>query len=176
MAQPQAQTANAAVNPYAAPKAAVGDAADETQPVRIFSVSGRIGRARYIAYGMGLYLLVAAVGAGLAAVAGPFAVFVTGAAYLVVAFMLTIQRCHDFNASGWLSLAVLVPLVNLIFWIIPGTEGRNRYGAPTPPNGVLTLIVAWLLPALFILGIVAAITIPAYQSYVKRAQQVEMRR
>ncbi len=61
--------------------------------------------------------------------------------------------------------------MNLIFWFIPGTDGPNRFGAKTPPNSVLVLIVVWLFPALFIGGIVAAVAIPAYSDYVKRAQQ-----
>lgn len=75
--------------------------------------------------------------------------------------MLTIQRCHDFNASGWVSLLVLVPLANLIFMIIPGTRGPNRFGAPTPPNSAGVLVAAWLLPALFVAGIIAAVALPA---------------
>jgi uncharacterized membrane protein YhaH (DUF805 family) len=173
MANPQPQ----AINPYAAPKAALADeGSSEVQPVKLFSTAGRIGRARYIAYGMGLYFLVAAIGAGLVAVLGQWAVLLAGLAYLVVAFMLTVQRCHDFNTSGWLSLLLLVPLANLIFWIVPGSEGRNRYGAPTPPNGAFTLVIAWLLPAVFAIGIAAAIAIPAYQDYVKRAHQAGQRR
>ena len=31
-------------------------------------------------------------------------------ALVVIGFMLTIQRCHDFNTSGWLSLLALVSL------------------------------------------------------------------
>ena len=168
MATPQSQ----AINPYATPRAAVADAAsNEVQPVKVFSVSGRIGRARYIAYGIGMYILVGGIGAGLNAVAGKPAALLAGLAYVIVAFMLTIQRCHDFNTSGWLSLVLFVPLVNLMFWVVPGSEGRNRYGAPTPPNGAGTLIVAWLLPAMVVIGIVAAVALPAYQSYVMRAQQ-----
>jgi hypothetical protein len=41
------------VNPYAAPRAALDVAAGETQPVRLFAASGRIGRVRYIACLMG---------------------------------------------------------------------------------------------------------------------------
>lgn len=85
--------------------------------------------------------------------------------------MLTIQRSHAFNTTGWLAILGLVPLVNLIFWFIPGTDGQNRFGAKTPPNGVLTLIAVWIIPVVFILGIVAAVSIPAYQDYVKRSQQ-----
>ena len=83
--------------------------------------------------------------------------------------MLTIQRSHDFNTTGWLAILGLGPLVNLIFWIIPGTDGPNRFGGKTPPNGVLTLIVAWLIPVLFTVGIIAAVSIPAYQNYVQRS-------
>jgi uncharacterized membrane protein YhaH (DUF805 family) len=171
MAEPQAGT----VNPYAAPRAAVGDAAEETQPVRIFSVSGRIGRVRYVGYLIGLYILFGIAAFLAALVAAPLAI-VAWLAYIVLAFMLTIQRCHDFNTTGWLSLVSLIPLVNLIFWFIPGSEGANRYGPRTPPNSTLALILVWILPAIAVIGIVAAIAIPAYQGYLKRAQQVEMRR
>jgi uncharacterized membrane protein YhaH (DUF805 family) len=88
----------------------------------------------------------------------------------IVIFMLTIQRAHDFNTTGWLSLVVLIPLVNLLFWFIPGTHGENRFGGETPPNSVLVLIAAWLVPVLFIGGVLAAVAIPAYQDYAKRAQ------
>lgn len=164
-----------AANPYAAPKTVVDDAAEETQPVRIFAVSGRIGRVRYIANLMGLYILFAIVVFAAATVAGPLAAL-AWIAYVVIVFMLTIQRCHDFNTTGWLALLSLVPLVNLMFWFIPGSDGRNRYGAPTPPNSTFSVVLVWILPAIAAIGIVAAIAIPAYQGYVKRAQQVEMRR
>lgn len=166
------------INPYQAPAAALADAGESTQPVRVFSVSGRIGRARYIAYSVGFYLLFGFVGGVLAVVFGQVGTVVTLLAWIalaVVGFMLTIQRCHDFNASGWLSLLVLVPLANLIFLFIPGTDGPNRFGAPTPPNTAGVLIAAWLLPALFVAGIVAAVAIPAYQDYAKRAGQARQR-
>jgi uncharacterized membrane protein YhaH (DUF805 family) len=164
-----------AVNPYAAPRAAVDDAAAETQPVRIFSVSGRIGRARYVVNLIGWNILFGALVGGLTALAGP-AVIALWAGYVILAFMLTIQRCHDFNTTGWLSILALVPLLNLLFCFIPGTQGSNRFGAATPPNGAFTLIIAWLLPAIFVIGMVAAIALPAYQDYVKRAQQAGQRR
>lgn len=162
----------ATVNPYQAPSAAVADAGDQTQPVKVFSVSGRIGRARYIAYGIGFYILFGIIAglltAALGSVGGALMV-VAWVALVVIAFMLTIQRCHDFNMSGWLSLLMFVPLANLIFLIIPGTDGPNRFGAPTPPNGIGVLIAAWSLPLIMVIGIVAAIALPAYQDYQKRA-------
>jgi uncharacterized membrane protein YhaH (DUF805 family) len=171
MAAPQTP----AVNPYAAPKAALDDAAEETQPVKIFSVSGRIGRVRYINSLVGLYILFLIVALAVAKIAGPLMI-VAWLAYIVIAFMLTIQRAHDFNTTGWLALLSLVPLANFIFWFIPGSEGRNRYGAPTPPNSTLSVALVWILPVLFVAGILAAIAIPAYQQYLIRAQQAEQRR
>ena len=162
------------VNPYETPKAAVADTTLHYQPVQLFSVSGRIGRARYIAYGIGMWLVIGLVSSVLAPMlgsAGQVVSLLALVALMVIGFMLTIQRCHDFNATGWLSLLVLVPLVSLIFWFIPGTDGPNRFGAPTPPNSVLVLIGAWLIPVVFIGGVLAAVAIPAYQDYVKRAQQ-----
>ena len=163
------------VNPYAAPKAALAEASQETQPVRLFSISGRIGRVRYIAYLIGLYLLFAIVAFAVGALAGPIATLLW-VPYVVMVFMLTMQRCHDFDTTGWLAILSLLPLVNFIFWFIPGSDGRNRWGPATPPNSLFSVVLVWILPALAIIGIVAAIALPAYQQYVKRAQQVEQRR
>jgi len=164
---------NVMQNPYGAPRAAVGDAAEEFQPVRVFAVSGRIGRARYVVYSIVLTLLIMFV-AGLAtAFLGPAGVAVMVVAYIamiVISIMLTIQRSHDFNMSGWFSLLALVPLVNMIFWFIPGSDGPNRFGAKTPPNSALVLVGVWIVPLVFIGGIIAAVSIPAYQDYAKRAQ------
>jgi uncharacterized membrane protein YhaH (DUF805 family) len=174
----------ATANPYRAPAAAVADAAEQYQPVNIYSAAGRIGRARYIAYTLGISILfgvvVAAVAGGLGAAGfGAVAAIATIVLYLgliVWMFLLTIQRAHDFNTTGWLSILMLVPLVNLIFWFIPGTDGENRFGGQTPPNGVLVLIAAWLVPVLFIGGIAAAVALPAYSDYVKRAQERQLQK
>ena len=127
---------NVMQNPYGAPRAAVRDT-EEFQPVRIFAVSGRLGRARYIVYSMVLTFLIMAVAGILGGLLGPAGVAVMVVAYIAmftISIMLTIQRSHDFNMSGWFSLLALVPLVNLIFWFIPGTDGPNRFGAKTPPD------------------------------------------
>jgi uncharacterized membrane protein YhaH (DUF805 family) len=161
------------VNPYAKPNAAVAEAAEAFQEVRVFATSGRIGRVRYIAYGMGIYFLFAILGALLSLAIGGAGMIVAWIAIVVVGFMLTIQRCHDFNTTGWLSLLVLVPLVNLVFWFIPGTDGANDYGAKTPPNGVGVIIAALIVPIVAVLGIVAAVALPAYQDYAKKAKAVQ---
>lgn len=141
------------------------------QPVRLFSASGRIGRARYIAYGFGLYLLsmlAGVVGARLFGEVGAVLATVAWVAMAVLGVMLTVQRCHDFNVTGWLALLIVVPLANLVFLFIPGTDGPNRFGAPTPPNSVGVLVVAWLIPGIVIAGMIAAIALPAYEAYLQR--------
>lgn len=168
-----------AVNPYKAPKAAVDDLDEqETQPVRTFSASGRIGRARYISYSIGWTMLVGAIAGGVTAglkgtILAPVALFAAYAALLVIQFLLTIQRSHDFNTSGWLSLLIFIPLVNLLFWFIPGSSASNRFGAPPPPNTTGVIVIALILPAVFVVGVAAAIAIPAYQHYVERARAVQ---
>ena len=149
----------------------MADAGDAMQPVRLFSASGRIGRARYIAYGFGLCLLsmlAGVVGARLFGEVGAVLATAAWVAMAVLGVMLTIQRCHDFNVTGWLALLIVVPLANLVFLFIPGTDGPNRFGAPTPPNSVGVLVVAWLIPGIVIAGMIAAIALPAYQAYLQR--------
>jgi hypothetical protein len=83
--------------------------------------------------------------------------------------LLTIQRSHDMNVTGWLCLISLIPLAALVFWLVPGTPGENNYGKPPPPNTTGAVVLACILPLVMIVGIVAAVAIPAYQDYVQRA-------
>ncbi|HLB13729.1 MAG TPA: DUF805 domain-containing protein [Burkholderiales bacterium] len=176
----------AVANPYQGPRAAVADSDEaEYQSVRIFGAAGRIGRVRYIAYTVGLPLLIVGLAALVGAVldralgVGVTVPLVIGAyaAVILAYILLTIQRCHDFDVSGWLSIVfILVPFAVLLLWIIPGTKAPNRYGPPTEPNSTLAVIGALVLPFVFVAGILAAVAIPAYQDYVKRAQQAGQRR
>jgi uncharacterized membrane protein YhaH (DUF805 family) len=177
----------ATTNPYQRPRAAVADSEPEYQSVRIFAAAGRVGRIRFIAYTVGLTVLIVFVAGlvggvldGMLRGGRGFTTVITlgGVAFvLLIQVLLTIQRCHDFDVTGWLSVVfILVPLAALLLWVIPGTNGPNRYGPPTAPNSTLAVIGALLLPFVFVAGIVAAVAIPAYQDYVKRAQQAGPRR
>ncbi|MBL4673140.1 MAG: DUF805 domain-containing protein [Arenicella sp.] len=174
-------------NPYQAPASDVTQAQSNRpyQP-KIFTADGRIGRLRYLAYGLIINLcfvpaalLILAIGAATTGDSGQpsFIVWIlAGIAYIaliVFSFVLAKRRLNDLNQSGWLSLLLLIPLVNLgvILWLIfaPGKKEQNSYG-PYPiknPGGIVAL--ALILPLIAILGIIAAIALPAYVDYTERA-------
>ncbi|MEJ2461680.1 MAG: DUF805 domain-containing protein [Candidatus Thiodiazotropha sp.] len=175
-----------AASPYTPPQTELLGDQEAFGSIKIMSAKGRIGRLRYIAYTLGITFAVYLVMAALSGVAGMslsqelaglflVGIFVLGyGVMLFVNVLLTIQRCHDFNVTGWLSLILLIPLVPLIFWIIPGTEGVNRFGPQPPPNkgAAVTIVIILLLVA--VVGVLAAIAIPAYQEYVARATAAGM--
>lgn len=170
------------INQYQAPQSRVDTAAVETfSKPKIFGVSGRVGRLRYLAYSFGISFLLLFVMGILSAIAipafgtqgEPIIAVIAGVFYLLIiiySFMVTIQRCHDFNVTGWLSLILLVPLASLIFMFVPGTRGANNFGNPPAPNHVGIYLGALLVPVIWI-GVLAAIAIPAYQGYVQKAQE-----
>ena len=162
-------------NPYQPPRARVGDVdtAEEYQEIRLWSAQGRIGRLRYLAYSTGASLLFGFVIAGLSAIlgtgVGAVLTVVGYLALLVFSVLIAIQRSHDMNWSGWTVFLQLIPFVALIWIFKPGTDGENDYGAPPPPNTLAVKILGLLLPIIFIIGIMAAIAIPAYVEYTRRA-------
>ena len=184
------------INPYATPASEVREAASaEFAKVKMFSFSGRLGRARYMAYTMALMLavwfgggilvaitmpLMAKGGGSVASIISSLIIIAVYGFMLVAMFTLAVRRINDFNVTGWLSLLFLVPLLNFIFglalWIIPGTKGANRFGPPPEPNSTGVTIAAVLAPLALVayIGIMAAIAIPAYQQYVERARHAQM--
>ena len=166
-------------NRFAPPGTQVADVAlaGEVQPVRLWPPSGRIGRLRLLAYGLGLYVVYAAFSAALAFLASATrdtgsAAFVVGIVlfvlYLVGAVVLLIQRSHDMGISGWWTIAAFIPLVGLLWVFKGGSRGVNRWGAPPPPNGLAVRIFGLLLPVVFVIGMIAAVALPAYQQYSLR--------
>lgn len=179
------------MNPYATPASPVGGAdAQEVGEVRILSARGRLGRIRYIGYSLGVSLLVGLLAALSGAVAAALPESVGGMSILigagipaavavVLGILLTIQRLHDLDWTGWWVLLLLIPylggLFSLLLWLLPGTRGTNRYGPVPPPNGKGVTVLAMLLPAVALIGVLAAIAIPAYQDYVQRSQAADAR-
>lgn len=165
--------------PYAPPRAQVAEPLPEFGELKPFSVQGRIGRLRYLAWSMVLSLAAL----GLLTVAGAIFAFssllgiplmaVLAIGFLVVTVQIGVQRLHDIGWSGWLMLLTLVPVVGSIFPLVmllmPGSKGANRFGPPQPANSraVKILAILWLLVP--VLGVLAAIALPAYQDYLLRA-------
>lgn len=122
--------------------------------------------------------LILAVGAGLAvAISGVFWVVVVAGylAMIVVSVIFLIQRLHDLNHSGWMCLLMFIPLVNFFFMLYVifarGTQGSNNYGLRPPPNKTWHWIfglIGPILGAVVMVGILAAIALPAYQDYTER--------
>lgn len=175
-------------NPYASPTASVLDMEipDEPYEPRIFSAEGRIGRLRYLVYSFIVQFATACFAGAMAAVVVPLIMHRSDSSALLIPMLVLIyipllaamfvmakRRLNDLNHSGWLSLLLLIPLVNvvlalyLLFW--PGTKGRNDYG-PRPVKNSLALILFGLVLPLVLIGMLAAIAVPAYQDYVERAR------
>lgn len=166
------------VDPYKPPQSKLIDSSPDQEYAEVtFFGNSRLGRVRYIAYSIGVavlgFLLTMPASILLSETAGAIVILIMSGAMLVVNVLFTIRRAHDFNTTGWLALILIIPVVPIIFWFIPGTNGANRFGPMTPSNGVGVIAVACVVPAVFILGILFAIMVPAYQGYVERASEAQ---
>ena len=170
---------SAANTPYATPRSAVGETLPEFAELEVFSIEGRIGRLRYLAWSLvlmlaGLALLgVASMGLAISEIVGGLLLAMVVLAMVVVSVQIAAQRLHDIGWSAWLWLLNLVPVVGgvfaLLLLVVPGGAGANRFGPPPPPNSRAVKLLAWLWLLVPVLGILAAISIPAYQDYLTRA-------
>ena len=183
-------------NPYTSPQTAFANQEEETYQPSVLSFSGRIGRLRYLAYSIPWNLLIwvgiAVIGI-VAAIIIPMlgenaetagvivgillALILVVVVYIPV-FALAVRRLNDMNQSGWLSLLILLPFINFIFMLVlifaPGTKGTNKYGPQPVKNSGLVIFGALIFPLGFgVLGILAAVALPAYQDYTIRAQVSE---
>jgi uncharacterized membrane protein YhaH (DUF805 family)/ribosomal protein L37AE/L43A len=156
-----------------------------------FSVNGRIGRLRYLAYS---WPIMALSGLGMLAAVVPKKPGVTWVIPVVCVLLvlwlwtslrLMALRLHDVNRSAKWVLALLllpglgyamggqqmVPICAGIFWIVafllvvlPGSEGYNDYGPPAGPNTTLVKVGAGIFLVLMAVGAVANIR---YLQYVR---------
>lgn len=183
-------------NPYRSPTTAPADiyapppVVDSTYAPEIWSTQGRIGRLRYLAYSFATQIVLAFLAGVVAAVAIPLLggnsqsmtvvfglVALIYVPILVSVFVMAKRRLNDMNQSGWFSLFMLVPFANLVlgllllFW--PGSKGSNKYG-PAPEKNSFAVIFFGLLLPVALVGLIAAVAIPAYQQYVAKAQAAQL--
>lgn len=173
-------------NPYASPQASDLDAGNEPAEIsaKFFAISGRLGRMRFVTYGLISAILIMMVGGIAAAVLIPLNPVFSAAIYMAIllasmiyGISLYVRRLHDLGRSGWWSLLMMTPLLNLVLLIyvlfFPGTKGINQHGPRVKPNstGVIVAFLLSLILAVAYLGVIFAVAIPAYQGYVERAQQ-----
>lgn len=175
------------LNPYQAPKGDLDTGTTGIGEIKFFSSSCRIGRLRYLSHAalFGLAGYAALIPGALMLIPDMLAIKILGglimfAAYIFIlytSFLVGIQRLHDLNQSGWLILLMFIPLANLgllIFLVfVKGTQGINKWGNPPPPNKTWNIVLACIMPLFMVIGILAAIALPAYQDYTQRAQAAE---
>lgn len=155
------------INPYAIPKSNIVLDTEDYGEIHLFSSQGRIGRLRYMAYSFsiiyGAFILAALLvfvfpnllNSSTYRVDGILVIIGLGLLSLMfIPILLTIQRLHDMDRSGWLILLFFIPLLNAVLTLalifMPGSAARNQYGAPPPPNSLLVKIFG-VLPLLVML-------------------------
>lgn len=153
-------------SPYAPPRAQVGAIGPEFGELKVFTVQGRIGRLRYLAWTLVLMVAILAVTSVCAAVltrslvGGGLLIAIAAIGFFIVSVQIGVQRLHDVGWSGWLLLINLVPFVGNLFpilmMVIPGNTGANPYGAPQPPNTKAVKVLASLWLAIIAILMVGA--------------------
>lgn len=103
-----------------------------------WSSEGRISMKTYWLRLLICLIISGAVGS-LTIILSVIGMALTGITNFILSIFMIIQgvkRMHDVDKSGWF---LLIPLVNLIFCLTPGTNGPNRFGEdpkqPAPAVG-----------------------------------------
>lgn len=119
---------------------------DNNKPL---SAKGRFARLAYMAWYLVISLVFLLVLTAVIVIAGLISQsspephgnglvtpIVVGMLFLVFVYftvVITIRRLHDLNRSGWFSVLMFVPVINLFFMLyvmlIRGMLGANRFGA-----------------------------------------------
>lgn len=149
-------------SPYAPPRTPLDATQGDYAELKVFSVDGRIGRMRYLAWSMVLlFASIPALGISVLLTQASQAlgtVLIIGCciALAFVMIVITAKRLHDLGWSAWLMLLNLVPVVNTIFSILilvmPGHPQANLYGPPPPPNSTPVKVLAWIWIGVIILA------------------------
>jgi glutaredoxin/uncharacterized membrane protein YhaH (DUF805 family) len=119
-----------------------GHARVSDDAVSIFGLgfSGRLGRLCYLAGSLGAWAIG---GFAVVALIKLDSLFVAGLGLIIstlISIRLAVLRCHDANWSGWLTLIFFIPyigpLFGLVLLLMPGTQGENKHGSPSPSPGL----------------------------------------
>lgn len=149
------------------------------------SPHGRFGRLSYLGWNMlmgfvAIFLMMFAssiIDKDISYISLIITIVIIYIPMLYFTFVFAIRRLHDLNQTGWLSVLILIPVLNILIAIylvfFKGTEGNNQYGEPRTTQA-WEKVFAWLYILIFVLGIFVAISIPAYQDYVQRAKISQM--
>ena len=105
---------------------------------RFAQFSGRAGRAEYWWFVLANFIVMVVLGAlSRASVLFLILYSVYALFVLIPSIAVGIRRLHDTNRSGWWLLIALIPLIGsiilIVFFVIAGDPGSNRYGPPPPP-------------------------------------------
>ncbi len=167
--QANSSVKRAPASPYASPTAIIEQSIDDVGELNIWGVEGRLGRMRYIAWSMVFMLamapamLICILALKASALLGSLLITVTAVVAMIIGIQISVKRLHDIGWSGWLLLISLIPVVGSIFqiliFVLPGSQGSNRYGAPAPANSTAVKVLFWIWIALmssgFVIGIVS---------------------
>lgn len=149
------------LDPYQAPQGDLVDSIDGEGELRTFSSDCRIGRIRYLAN-----IFLASLAFYSALFLGVFILrsnqMLVGVLTIILMVMLLcvtwifmVQRLHDLNRSGWISLLMTVPIVNAFFgfylMLWPGNQSSNNYGAKPPAPKKIHWVLACILPIAMVL-------------------------
>ncbi|MGE8215382.1 Inner membrane protein YhaI [compost metagenome] len=112
---------------------------------RYAQFDGRASRKEFWMFYLFVMLvsIVGYIGMGIGAAMGSDVVVMLFSAVLILFFLATlvpsiavaVRRLHDTDKSGWFLLLSFVPLagiVLLVFYVLPGTPGENRFGPVAP--------------------------------------------
>ena len=142
--------------------------------------SGRFGRLSYLAWQAVLFIALILIGFFFALLMPDpnkesdlkfltiFIVifFILYLPVIYTYFTITIRRLHDLNRSGWWSIIIIIPLVNLIFYIylisVTGNKTPNNYGAPriTPDWEKVFAGMSIFMLCMIFLGLISQLFIP----------------
>ena len=149
------------------------------------SLTGRIGRLRYLAYFcptmlLSIFLMLLAIRPGTVDKTSTIVLVIAlGGLWMCMSLRLMALRMHDLNQSSkWLLALIFLPgvfiafgkpqlagMFSILFWIaglmlllVPGTDGDNNYGSPPAANTLLVKVGAGIYLFFIVLGVIGNIS------------------